>query len=112
MQRYRPAFFDRLRGGNQFGELVGTVVPALGWRRLGLQTEAEIASAVLRAMQQIVNFMQISGSAFELVFDDPPPQASGLASHTAPGMPLSRVNSWTVFSYGRRYVSSATASTR
>ena len=35
--------------------------------------KAQIASTIPRAMQQIVDFMQIARSAFELMLDDAPP---------------------------------------
>ena len=73
----RLPFFDRLRGRDQVRQLVRAVVSA--FRRRGLQpgAEAQVARAILRAIQQVVDFLQVAGAALQLVLDHAPSPGVG-----------------------------------
>src|SRR5476649_2724834 len=109
MRGHLPPLLNRLRGRDQFSQLMRPVVMALRRGRLDFQPEAQIPCTVLRTMQQVVDLLEVSRAAFKLVLDHAPPPGIGPASRTAPGMPLSWVNSKTCLASGKWNGSSETA---
>ena len=71
------ACLDGLRRGNQFVQLMRSVVGALGCRRLRLQAEAQVTGPILGAMEQIIDLLEIRRSPLQLVFDDAPAPGIG-----------------------------------
>src|SRR5437660_8583 len=83
--RYDPRSpFDRLRGSDQFCQLMRTVVSALRCGRFHTSAEAQITGAVLRPIEQIVDFLQIPRAALQLVLDHAPtPGVGRCIAHSA-----------------------------
>ena len=63
---------------------MGPVVAARRRGGLEVQAEAQTARAVLRAVQEVVDFFQVAGTALELVLDHaPPPRVGARVAHRA-----------------------------
>ena len=77
MRRNRAAVVDLLRSRDQVGQLVGPVVPATGCGRLGTQSERQRSGAILRAVEQVVDLVEIGGAAFEPMLDHAPAPCIG-----------------------------------
>src|SRR5881296_2509970 len=82
--RHPLSLFDRLRGSDQFCQLMRTVVSALRCGRFYTSAEAQITGAVLRPIEQIVDFLQIPRAALQLVLDHAPtPGVGRCIAHSA-----------------------------
>ena len=82
MLRYPFPFFDRFRSRNEICQLMHAVVSALRSLRFNRGAEAQVARTILRAMQQVIDFLQVCGTALQLVLDHTAsPSVGGGVSH-------------------------------
>jgi len=63
------SFFDRFCSRDQLRELMRAVVAAFRRGRFQLETEAQIPGAIRRAIQQVIDFLQIARTALQFMFD-------------------------------------------